>query len=198
MASNFRGTQRQLYNPSTAKYLSGRELRTEYAALRRIANRRASRLTEAGYGDSELARRNFPAGRSLSDEEIRQQLLDVSVFLRDPRTTRPGYRAYAESMEKALTKSKLGLEKAAARNPAKFGRFMEEMRTRAGGRLAGSGSVAQAYDEAVSRGMRPETLRKHFSDYLTEEREAEKLAATLYNAPTGGRLTIAKLTELLG
>ena len=196
MANNFRGTQRQLYNPSTAKYLSGRELRSEYAALRRIANKRASRLTESGYGDSELARRNFPAGRSLSDEEVRQALLDVSVFLRDPRTTRPGYRAYAESMQEALKRS--GLEKAAARDPVKFGRFMGEMRTRAGGRLAGSGSVAQAYDEAVSRGMRPETLRKHFSNYLTNEREAEKLAATLYNAPSEGRLTIAKLTDLLG
>lgn len=195
MASNFRGTQRQLYNPSTAKYLSGRELRTEYAALRRIANRRASRLTEAGYGDSDLAQRNFPAGRSLNDEEVRQALLDVSVFLRDPRTTRPGYRAYAESIKESLGKK---YYKTAARDPKRFGDFMEDIRKKAGGRSPGSGDQAQAYDEAVSRGMRPETLAKHFGDYLTNEKEAERLASVLYNAPTGGRLTIAKLKDLLG
>lgn len=195
MANNFRGTQRQLYNPSTAKYLSGRELRSEYAALRRIANRRASRLTEAGYGDSDLAQRNFPAGKSLTDEEVRKALLDVSVFLRDPRTTRPGYRAYAESIKKSLGKK---YDKAAARNPKRFGDFMEDLRTKAGGRSPGSGDQAQAYDEAVSRGMRPETLAIHFGDYLINEKEAERLASVLYNAPTGGRLTIAKLKDLLG
>ena len=188
MANNFRGTQRQLYNPSTAKYLSGRELRSEYAALRRIANRRASRLTESGYGDSELAQRNFPAGRSLTDEEVRKALLDVSVFLRDPRTTRPGYRAYAESIKESLGKK---YDKAAARNPKRFGEFMEDLRTKAGGRSPGSGNQAQAYDEAVSRGMRPETLAKHFGDYLINEKEAERLASVLYDAPTGGRLTIS-------
>lgn len=196
MANNFRGTQRQLYNPSTAKYLSGKELRTEYAALRRIANKRASRLTEAGYGDSDLASRHFPAGRSLSDEEVRQALLDVSVFLRDPRTTRPGYRAYAESIKESLERG--GYNKAAARDPKRFGDFMEDIRKKAGGRSPGSGYQAQAYDEAVSRGMRPETLAKHFGDYLTNEKEAERLASVLYNAPTGGRLTIAKLKDLLG
>lgn len=193
MASNFRGTQRQLYNPSTVKYLSDQDIKSEYQALRRIANRRAERLRSSGYTGYAVSEKRFPKASSLTPEQMQAELLNVSSYLRDPRSTRPGFRAFQEEQQEALSKYKDVISK----NPKAFGDFMESARRRAGGRLADSASVRMAYEEAVARGMRPATLQKHFDSYLTDRDKLQDLGAALYQAPVEGRLTIAALKALL-
>ena len=84
--TNFRGTTRQLYNPRTVKYLEIPEARKEYQNLRRVALKRAARLENAGLGYLPEATPDLPRSSTLSDDEIRQQLLNVSAYLRDPYT----------------------------------------------------------------------------------------------------------------
>lgn len=191
--SNFRGTTRKLYNPSEVKYLDAKEIRSEYAALRKIANRRADRLKQAGFGETSLAKEHFAPQSALSDEQVKTELLEVSRFLRDPRSTRPGMREYDKAIKESLAK----YEDVIAKNPKKFGDFMESARRRAGGRLADSARVRASYEQAVARGMQPKTLEKHFGQYLNDVDKLDKLSTALYNAPTTGRLTIAKLEALL-
>lgn len=193
MANNFRGTRRKLYNPSEAKYLSDEEARKEYAALRKVANRRASRLRQSGFGGLDVSEQFFPPQSSLSDDEIKAQLLDVSRYLRDPRTTRPGMREYQKTMEESLGKYTDVVKK----DPKKFGDFMESARRRAGGRLFDSARVREAYEQAVSRGMRPKTLEKHFSQYLNDQEKLKDFVVTLSEAPRGGRLTYKALQQML-
>ena len=193
MASNFRGTRRKLYNPSEAKYLTEEETRKEYAALRKIANRRAERLRSSGFAGTELAETTFPAQSSLSGDEVKAQLLEVSRYLRDPRSTRPGMREYEKTIKESLRK----YADVVAKNPKKFGDFMEAARRRAGGRLYDSGRVRLVYEEAISRGMRPKTLEKHFGQYLNDQEKLNDLAVALSEAPRSGRLTYKALQAML-
>lgn len=205
--SNFRGTTRTLYNPRNVKYLEAPEARKEYQALRRIALKRGARLEKAGLGYLPEAAPDFPASSLLSDDEIKNQLLDVSAYLRDPYSLVVPARELKnipEEMERVTIRGRTQIRKKLPdmgeiinRNPKRFGKFMDEIRARASGRLQGSSQVRTAYEEALQRGMRPETLRKHFSDYLTDAEKADRMAATLYRAPKEGRLTISKLKALI-
>lgn len=207
MANNFRGTTRQLYNPRTVKYLEIPTARREYQQLRRVALKRAARLEKAGLGYLPEADPDLKPSSALTDDEIQEALVNVSDYLRDPYSLVKPAREIAdlpEGMERITRKGRTEIRNRLPdmgeiinKNPKRFGKFMDEVRARASGRLYGSDQVRTAYEEAVSRGMRPETLRKHFEEYLVDAEKAEQLAETLFNAPTKGRLTIARLNRLM-
>lgn len=187
--SNFRGTKRTLYTPRTVKYISAKEARREYQALRRVAMKRMARLEKSGIQQPYTMQ--FPPSSTLTDEQIAGQLLDVSTYLRDPRSFVTGARQFEEKQKEAFEGSPV-----IQRNLRQFGDFMSEMRKRAGGRLYDSGRTRAAYESSVSKGMRPATLEKHFSEYLTDAKKAEQLAKAA-DSYTGPRLTIAALKKLL-
>lgn len=207
MANNFRGTTRQLYNPRTVKYIEIPTARKEYQQLRRVALKRAARLEKAGLGYLPEADPDLKPSSALSDDEIQEALVNVSDYLRDPYSLVTPAREIAnlpEGKERITRKGRTEIRNRLPdmgeiinKNPKRFGKFMDEVRARASGRLYGSDQVRTAYEEAVSRGMRPETLRKHFEEYLVDAEKAEKLAETLFNAPAKGRLTIARLNSLM-
>lgn len=212
MASNFRGTQRTLYNPKTVKYLEPREARKEYQALRRVAQKRQARLEKAGV-EGPLVNFEFPKSSELTDDQIQSGLLDVSRFLRDPLTfVGPAKEAQAaglpEGKERVFDRGRTYVRNTVDmgpiinRNKKAYGDFMDMVRARAGGRAAykervNGAMVRASYEQAVKRGMRPKTLAKHFSEYLTDREKAQDLAKTLYNAPDAGRLTISALEGML-
>lgn len=187
--SNFRGTKRTLYTPRTVKYISAKEARREYQALRRVAMKRMARLEKSGIQQPYTMQ--FLPSSTLTDDQIAGQLLDVSTYLRDPRSFVTGARQFEEKQKEAFEGSPV-----IQRNLRQFGDFMSEMRKRAGGRLYDSGRTRAAYESSVSKGMRPATLEKHFSEYLTDAKKAEQLAKAA-DSYTGPRLTIAALKKLL-
>lgn len=187
--SNFRGTKRTLYTPRTVKYISEKEARREYQALRRVAVKRMARLAKSGVQAPISI--ELPPSSTLTADQIQGQLLDVSTFLRDPRSFVVGARQFEEKQLSAFEGSPV-----IQRNIKQFGDFMSEMRRRAGGRLYDSARTRDAYEQAVSKGMRPATLEKHFSQYLTDAKKAEELAKAA-ESYTGRRLTISALKGLL-
>lgn len=208
MPNNFRGTTRQLYNPRNVKYLETPDARKEYQQLRRVALKRAARLEKAGLDYLPEADPDFKPSSQLSDDEIREALVNVSDYLRDPYSLVTPAREIANLPEDKEAYTRKGRTVVMSAIPdmgeiinkdrKRFGRFMDTVRSRAAGRLYGSDQVRTAYEEAVSRGMRPETLLKNFSKYLVDEEKADLLAEKLFRAPSEGRLTIAKLNALLG
>lgn len=187
--SNFRGTRRTLYNPQTVKYLSAPEAKSAYQQLRRVAMKREARLERAGL-QSHMSI-ELPPASTLSPDQIAGALLDVSQFLRDPRTLVRPAREFEEKQKAAFSESPI-----IQKNIKAFGDFMSDMRRRAGGRLYDSSRTRDAYEQAVSKGMRPATLEKHFSDYLTDADKAEQIAKAAAGF-TGRRLTISVLKGLL-
>ena len=208
MPNNFRGTTRQLYNPRNVKYLETPDARKEYQQLRRVALKRAARLEKAGLDYLPEADPDFKPSSKLSDDEIREALVNVSDYLRDPYSLVQPAREIANLPEEKEAYTRKGRTVVMSAIPdmgeiinkdrKRFGRFMDTVRSRASGRLYGSDQVRTAYEEAITRGMRPETLLKNFNKYLIDEEKADLLAEKLYRAPTDGRLTIAKLNALLG
>ena len=187
--SNFRGTRRTLYNPQTVKYLSAPEAKSAYQALRRVAMKREARLERAGL-QSHMSI-ELPPASTLSPDQISGALLDVSQFLRDPRSLVRPAREFEEKQQAAFADSPV-----IKKNIKAFGDFMSDMRRRAGGRLYDSSRTRDAYEQVVSKGMRPATLEKHFGKYLTDAAEAEKIAKAAAGF-TGRRLTISVLKGLL-
>lgn len=188
--ANFRGTKRTKYTPRTVKYISEKEGRREYQALRRVAIKRMQRLEKAGIQNPISI--ELPPSSTLTADQIQYQLLDVSRFLNDPRSFVTGARIFEEKQLSAFKGSPI-----IQRDIKKFGDFMEDMRKRAGGRLPASERTRLAYEETLVRGMRVSTLEKHFSDYLIDKEKAAQLAnaAELYD---GKRLTIDILKKNLG
>lgn len=188
--SNFRGTQRTFYTPRTVKYISEKEARREYQGLRRVAMKRMQRLVKSGIQQPYLM--EFPPSSMLSADQIAGQLLDVSTYLRDPRSFVTGARQFEEKQLAAFEGSPI-----IQRDIKKFGDFMTDMRIRAGGRLPASERTREAYENAIEKGMSVKTLEKHFSDWLIEEKKAEQLANVAKDF-TGRRLTIKDVKKGLG
>lgn len=187
--ANFRGTRRTLYTPRTVKYISASEAKREYQALRRVAIKRMNRLSKSGVQNPVSI--ELPPASTLTPDQIQGQLLDVSTFLRDPRSFVTGAKQFEEKQLSAFEGSPV-----IQRNLKQFGDFMSDMRRRAGGRLFDSARTRDAYEQTVSKGMRVSTLEKHFGDYLTDRDKAEKIAKAAESFQ-GKRLTISKLKELL-
>lgn len=190
MANNFRGTKRTLYNPMTVKYLSESEARSEYKALRSIALKRNKRLVSGGI--KQPLKIDLPASSQLDENAIAKKLLDVSMYLRDPRSFVRPAREFEARQREAFAESPV-----IQKNIKQFGNFMEDMRRRAGGRLEDSPRARQAYDVLVSKGMRAETIEKHFSQYIIDSQKAEELAIAAMKDKSKKRLTISRLKELL-
>ncbi len=204
--SNFRGTQRTLYTPRTVKYIETSQARKEYQALRRVALKRAARLRAAGHDWLNESSVNLPPSSGLDDDEIRQGLLDASRYLRDPYSLVsvvkdleiPEGKELIQPRDRATYLRDIAdMGPIINANRRRFGEFMEDIRARAAGRLYGSDQVRTAYEEAVKNGMRPETLRKHFSDYLVDAKTSDELANLLFNTKSEKRLTISKLQDLI-
>lgn len=189
-ASNFRGTRRTLYNPKTVKYLSAPEAKKEYQALRRVAMKREARLERAGLQQAPMSI-DLPPASKLEPEEISGALLEVSNFLRDPRSLVRTAREWEANQLEAFSNSPT-----ITQNLKRFGDFMSEMRKRAGGRLEDSSRTRDAYEKTIAKGMSVKTLENNFTKYLIDKDKAEKLAKAAENF-TGERLTVKKLKGLL-
>lgn len=157
------------YTPAQIAQLSDKTVRQRYAQLRSIALKRIARLKAAGFGDTDLADVRFAPGSKISIETLREDLADLSLWLRDPRTTVKGMRRYMKRMRESLGQAGYNIPE---RELGKFGKFMEEMRARYKGRLPGSDTVAGIYDHASRLGVSGITLMRGFKDWLLD---ADKL-----------------------
>lgn len=192
---NFLGTMRQLFTPKTVKYLDPREMRKQYSHLRSIAVKRQKRLEAAGI-DNYVTRFELPPTSALNDDQMTGALLDVSRILRNPTSyVRP---AREEQKELQAAAEAGDLSYYSARDKKQFGDFMEEVRRRGQGHIKESYLVKHIYEEALSKGMRPKTLLKHFDEYLREKPAQLEAALNRYiESGEKSRLTIAKLNAVL-
>lgn len=198
-AANFRGTRRELYTPKTVKYLEPSAARKDYQALRRVFMKRQDRLEKAGI-DNEITSYDLPPSSTLDDEQIISGLLDVSRMLRNPLSmTAPAreQQKYLDDLRKKAEKEDKDLRYYSERNKSKFGKFMNEVKRRAGGKQYDSATTRQIYEEALSRGMQPKTLLKHFGEYLQDNQRQLEAAINAYRSTSSSRLTINALKELL-
>lgn len=188
------------YNPMNTAAMSEREMRKVYAELRKTANKRMKRMINEGFGDYALAKIKFPMTKELeSKEEVRNALLNVSSYLREPRTT-------LRTLKKIEAKTVSTLESHGYEIPksklSDFGDYMDAMRQRYKNRLMPpSNLIADTWEQAARVGMSGKTLMRKFKEWLDDRDEMEKMHDILeeYELPKNRkRLSSTELLEMLG
>lgn len=157
------------YRPNEAKNLSERELRSEYARLRRLANRRLNNLEKRNLGTWGANR--FGSARGMSAEYVEAALLEVSRFLRDPRHTVRGEQQHIDSVIDTFRER--GIDFIDRSNFYQFTDFMNGLREQYSEKLFDSSDALEVFGNMQRLGLDPEEVKNHF-DYYAQN--ADKLS----------------------
>lgn len=157
------------YRPNEARQLSDRELRREYARLRRVANKRLANLEKRDLGN--WGERRFGSARGMSSEYVEAALLEVSAWLREPRHTVRG----AEQQMNAVIDSfkERGIDFVNRDNFRQFTDFMNGLREQYSEKLFDSSDALEVFGNMERLGLDPEEVKNHF-DYYAQN--ADKLS----------------------
>ena len=168
---------RTRYNPQEVKFMTDKELRSTYSRLRSIARKRAERLSRAGFDDFDLSQ-VFPRVKDVKGiKNLREELLDVSLYLQDVRTTLPGMRSYVDQTLKTLHEHKYNF--ITRENLKAFGDFMESKRALFEKKIMDSDRAAKLYEQMERLNVSDDTLQKNFGEYLEEDALLDELISTL-------------------
>ncbi len=148
--------------------------RKEYAALRKVANKRIKRAQQAGDLSTEEL---FPETRTIGKEDVgnlAKALVDVKKFLKAERSTAKGRKAIAA--RKVAKLQALGFESVTVDNEKLFSDFMEmwrvkyQMETAQGRKLTMDSDFAAEIFDKISERFTPKTnkssMSRMFNDYL--------------------------------
>lgn len=187
------------YNPQNVRELSDAQLRKAYSEVRSIARKRVERMAKSEFADTDIANRSFPTVRQVKTEDLRNALLDVSQFVRDPRSLLNYHRNIVTKTINTLESHGYAIPR---ENLKDFGDFMEFARDRWKGRkMPPSDYVASIYETASKKGISAKTLMREFRTWLDEEESMDSLMIAIENSrPQAryGRVTARQLRENLG
>lgn len=156
---------REAYTVSSIELASSftyAEAKKEYTRLRNIANKRLTRLAEAGYSDTDIYRANvgkYPAIKTFeTPRQLYQQLSSLAWFISAKGSTVSGQRDIEAKIQAALsehfgTPTDMDLKK--------FGAFMEFMRAKYAGKQYDSERAAKVYRESLKKGITLQQLERH-------------------------------------
>lgn len=150
----------KLYFPHEINNMSDSAIRKAYSYLRKMANRRLKNLEKnnlGGYGA-------FRYGKleQMHPDEVGEALAEVSRFMRDPRHTVRGARAYKRNVLDVLHE-KPGFESINEDNFRKWTDFMDYLREKYGNKLFDSGDATDVFTEAERLDLPANIIEKHFN-----------------------------------
>ena len=155
----------KIFTPLDIKGMADSAVREAYASLRGVAQKRVGRMAAQGLGRNLPS---FPTTRGLTNEEARQQLAEISRWIRDPRHTVKGYkRQRAYNLERFHEKDYNWVNE---NNYEDFIQYMEELREEYGSKTFDSGDAADVYNNAQRIGIPTETIKKNY-DYFASHLE---------------------------
>jgi len=156
----------KVFTPYDIKSMGDSAVREAYASLRAVANKRIERRTAAGVP---TRHDKFKPTRSMSTEEVRTELAEVSRWIRDPRHTLKGERRWIGDVIDNMHKK--GLNFINHDNIYDFLDFMDDMRAEYGSKVfSSSGDEADVYQNAERIGIPRATIVKEF-DYFRDHLE---------------------------
>lgn len=160
----------KIFTPLDIKGMADSAVREAYAALRGVAQKRVGRMAAQGLG-RDLP--TFPTTRGLSNEEARQQLAEVSRWIRDPRHTVKGYkRQRAYNLDRFHEK---GYDWINESNYEDFIKYMEELREEYGSKVFDSGDAVDVYNNAQRIGIPTDTIKKNFNYFAQHLEDLDRM-----------------------
>lgn len=152
-----------------------KDVRKEYARLRSTAAKRLTRLSSAGYENTQ-AYKNYsdqlkPLPRGASEAAARRALSDVAYFLSLKTSTVSGQKSARD--KQLATMRDRGYDFLNEKNIDKFRDYMDRISSYVASLNYGSDDLVDLFAEAEARNIDPIALVDDFEDYLDEEGEVQ-------------------------
>ena len=160
----------KIFTPLDIKGMADSAVREAYASLRGVAQKRVGRMAAQGLG-RDLP--SFPTTRGLTNEEARQQLAEVSRWIRQPAHTVRGYKRQRADMLDTFHEK--GYDWVDENNFEDFIQYMEELREEYGSKAFDSGDAADVYNNAQRIGIPTETVKKNFDYFASHLEELDRM-----------------------
>lgn len=127
------------------------EIRKAYSQLRSTANKRLSRLAEAGLNKTARSGYKFPTISQIHESSrstVASELADVSKFLRDERTTVRGEKRFISDFKEIMTDKGYGDLVETPEDIYKMIDYFDELREQHKDKILPSGDALDALQEA--------------------------------------------------
>lgn len=121
----------KLYSPYQISRMSDAEIRKAYSDLRSVANKRLGRLEAQGLNQTARTGYRFPTIKQVeasSKSTIASELADVSVWLRDERSTIRGEKAFLNEFTEIMKEKGYGDIIQSYEDAYNFFDFMDDVR----------------------------------------------------------------------
>ena len=153
----------KIFLPIQIADMSLKEVKAAYQQIRRAANYRLGSMQSHGFGT--MGGFRFPKMSSLTESQLRAELAEASRYMRDPRHTVRGERAFIKRELEAFQER--GIDFVNESNFYDFTNYMDDLRDRYGSRVFDSGDALDVYNNAQRIGIDTDTLKKNF-EYFVE------------------------------
>lgn len=168
----------EVYTPEKARYAAeaeGMDIRKQYQQMRRVAEKRLKRLSEAGLGDTEISMDNvnrFPRLTEIGTDSrlLYDAIAEVSHFLAQRKSTVYGYREMETSALETFTERHQG-EGVTGLSWKAFGSLMESIKK--------PGIIGRKLDDAKKIAQSMAYYRRWRNAYRAAVSRAEKLGMTV-------------------
>lgn len=162
---------KQIFFPFEISKMAISEVKKAYSELRSVANKRLSRLESQGLGSYGSYR--FPKVRDLTENQIRSELAETSRYLRDPRHTVRGEKAYMKREIESLHDQ--GYDFIDESNFYEFTDYMDDLRDQYGAKAFDSGDAADVFNNSQKIGIDPELVKENFEYFAEHLSELERM-----------------------
>lgn len=159
------------FRPNDLQAMSEKELRKEYARLKRSANRRLENLERNALGT--WGSNRFASSRNMSKDWVAASLLEVSRFLRDPRHTVRGEREHRKSVIDALKER--GIDYVNNDNFNEFTDFMNSLRDQYSEKIFDSSDALEVFGNMARLGVDKDTVMEHYEFFAQNSDKLNRL-----------------------
>lgn len=156
------------YYPFRLEQIDEIALRKEYTRLRKIANKRLTRLQASEYKETDLAKEYAGGFAILADvEDLPRELTQLARFVASERSSVTGLKRIDKQTISTLHQH--GYAFVNAKNVRQFGAFMEEMRQAGYSKLYSSEFLANWWSEkGRSKRDNVDKLKQEFDNYVAQ------------------------------
>ena len=184
----------KIYTPRDIDAMNIYEVRQTYAQMRKAANKRIRNIAKHGTITPKTSSRKgkstptsgvrfsdavpgselyqFPAASTLSNEQVRAALADISMWIRDPAHTVKG-EAREREFRLSLLQDKYPF--VTNENFYQFTNFMEDLRQQYSDKVFDSSAAADVFDNAQRINLPLDVVKKNFDYYAEHLKELQDM-----------------------
>lgn len=183
----------KLFSVKQIRKMAEADVRKAYSTLRSVANKRIQRLNRAGLGTNPTLYPTIQQIRDTDKVSMDAMLADVSNFLRSPRTTVTGERAFLADFQERMSKMGYGDLVGTRSDIYQLLDYLDALREMYSDKVYSSGDALDVFQEAQRLNMPTEMIKENYAAFASHLDEMEKLR----RSPGGKEFSQARLNRLI-